>query len=196
MIIAYVACLVFGLVLAVVSAVGGHGDADVGGHDIGHGDAGHDAGGSFPYFSPAVIGSFFAAFGAGGLIASEAIGLPSLGGQLAVAFGAGLGLAGLAGFLIMRVMRAAESTSQVEEESITDSEGEVVTEIPAGGIGEVAVIAGGARMTFPARSDSGAAIKRLALVEVTRVVGGTLYVREHVEERLRRLEPPDDSTNP
>lgn len=201
---AYIACLAFGLLLALVSAVAGADHGDGGAHVEAGGDVevsggahahhgAHHGGVSFPYFSPAVIGSFFAAFGAGGLIASEGLGATSLGAHLGAALGAGVGLAALAGLVIMRVVRAAESTSQLAEHSLVDAEGEVLTEIPAGGIGEVAVDAGGTRMTFPARSEDGKAIPHLAHVQVTRVVGGTVYVRPHIEERLRGLRSPDES---
>jgi len=96
--------------------------------------------------------------------------------------------------VIVRLVRAAESTSQIAEDSLLESEGEVTTEIPGQGVGEVALVAGGSRVTFPARSEDGAPIPRLAQVRVTRVVGGTVYVREHIEERLRRLKPPDESS--
>jgi hypothetical protein len=194
--ILYIACLVFGLLLAIISAVaGGHGDhGGHFGHDHGHAHGGANGDVSFPYLSPAVIGSFFAAFGAGGLIATEGFGFTSLIAHLGIALGSGVGLGALAGFIILRVVRAAESSSLVLEDSLVSSDGEVVTEIPARGVGEVALVAAGSRMTFPARSESGAAIPRLAHIEVTRVVGGTVYVREHVEEKLRRLEPPSSDS--
>lgn len=229
--IVYIACLAFGLTLALIGAFAGGGDSDAGGADLGGGDVGGadvggadlgadldlgahadfgsdghghamvhaDAGGthvSFPWFSPAVIGSFFGAFGAGGLIALEVFGISSLVGQLAVAFGSGALLGGLAGFIIQRVIKAAESTSHVRTSDLVFSEGEVITEIPAEGVGEIAVSAGGSRMTFPARSESGRPIRRLAQVEVTRVVGGTLYVEEHIEERFRNLKEPSDESTP
>lgn len=200
MIATYIACLVFGLVVAVVSAAaGGHGDgggADHGGADHAGGDHGShhgaDAAG-FPYFSPAVLGSFLAAFGAGGLVAVQVFGVTSLAVHLGMALGSGVGLAALAGLIMMRVVRAAESSTLVREHELVDAEGDVVTEIPGQGIGEVAVLAGSTRMTFPARSESGDTIARRALVVVTRVVGGTLYVREHIEERLRRLGTPGEN---
>jgi membrane protein implicated in regulation of membrane protease activity len=212
MIIAYVACLSFGLLLALFSLLmgGAGGDAQVdagvdldhgvdGGlhapaHGPGHGHA--HAGAGFPWLSPAVIGSFLAAFGAGGLIGSEALGFRAPGAHLALALGFGGILAAVAGLAIRKVVRASESTSHVDEASLTDAEAEVLTEIPGDGVGEVALNAAGSRLTFPARSETKETIPRLAQVTVTRVVGGTVYVRLHLEEQLRRLTPPSDESEP
>jgi membrane protein implicated in regulation of membrane protease activity len=210
MIIAYIACLAFGLLLAIVSLVmgggGGNGHMDAGIHidHVDHGGVhpsahagGHGhAGAGFPWLSPAVIGSFLAAFGAGGLIGSEALGFRSVGAHLALALVSGLILAALAGLTIRKIVSSSESTSQVEESSLVEAEGEVLTDIPADGVGEVALNAGGSRVTFPARSESGEPISRPAQVTVSRIVGETLYVRLHVEEQLRRLKPPADEPNP
>ncbi|MBI3071647.1 MAG: hypothetical protein HYY84_05905 [Deltaproteobacteria bacterium] len=114
----YMAFLSFGVLLALGSLLLGQLGGD--GSDAGHGvdagadtAAGVDAGGgaeagahghgvdshahagghiNFPFFSPGVLGSFAAAFGAGGIIALES-GATSLVLNLPVALGSGVGLA-------------------------------------------------------------------------------------------------------
>jgi len=48
---------------------------------------------------------------------------------------------------------------------------EVVAPIPEDGIGEIAVIAQGSRVTYPARSSQGKAIKRGSLVVIDQMLG-------------------------
>jgi membrane-bound ClpP family serine protease len=55
---------------------------------------------------------------------------------------------------------------------------QVITTIPEGGTGEIAVEAKGSRINGPAKSVDGRAIPRNAAVTVVRVVGNLYYVQE------------------
>ena len=53
----------------------------------------------------------------------------------------------------------------------------MITPIPASGVGEVALVAQGGRLTYTARSGTGQAIPRGTAVVVEKVVGGVAVVR-------------------
>jgi membrane protein implicated in regulation of membrane protease activity len=188
----YLGFLSFGVLLALGSLVLGQlggGDGHDAGVDAGV-DAGTDAGAhgavadshagagghvSFPFFSPGVLGSFAAAFGAGGIIALES-GATSLAINLPVALGSGVGLAYAAGWMMMKFLKYGESSTAVRTGELIGAECEVITEIPAGSVGEVLVSAGGSRSNFPARSEDGGTIPRGAIGTVSQMVGATLYI--------------------
>ena len=54
---------------------------------------------------------------------------------------------------------------------------EVITPIPAGGVGEAAAVVHGERFTASAREVDGLEVPRGAIVTVVRYTGATLYVR-------------------
>lgn len=191
------AFLSFGVLLALGSLLLGHlgggeghdaGDAGSGagaeasaGTEAGthaHGGDSHaHAGGhvSFPFFSPGVLGSFAAAFGAGGIIALES-GAASLAVNLPVALGSGAGLAYAAGWVIMKFLKYGESSTAVRTGELIGAECEVIIEIPAGSVGEVLVSAGGTRSNYPARAEDGGTVPRGAVGTVSQMVGATLYI--------------------
>jgi hypothetical protein len=177
----YLICLLSGVLFAVLSLIlSGGFEADVG-HDVdfsadagvdGSGDiAGHDVGAGevhFPLFSPVVIASFVAAFGAGGII-------------------------GLTGWLLMFINKNAESGDVTRADSLIGSVAEVTETIPADGVGEIMFSGRSERINGPARSEEKKDIKRHAMVTITRVVGGLYWVREHVDEKLRDVETTEKS---
>lgn len=208
----YMAFLSFGVLLALGSLLLGQLGGD--GSDAGHGvdagadtAAGVDAGGgaeagahghgvdshahagghiNFPFFSPGVLGSFAAAFGAGGIIALES-GATSLVLNLPVALGSGVGLAYAAGWVMMRFLKYGEKSTAVRTGELIGAECEVITEIPAGGVGEVLVSAGGARSNFPARAEDGGTVAKGTIATISQKVGATLYV-----DVARTLGPGDE----
>ncbi len=182
----YVICLMVGLIFSVLSFIlsggfeahmetgaDGHGSGDVGVGDI-----------HFPLFSPVVIASFIAFFGAGGIIGLKVFFLLPV-ASLLVAVGFGLGVGLLVGFLLMKIYKHLQSNATTTVKSLIGQYAEVVEPIPAEGVGQIAFSGKGQRIAGPARSEEKRPIKRHALVTITRAVGGLYWVREHVDERLR-----------
>lgn len=191
----YFICLLIGLVFSVLSFIFSGGfeatvDADTGtGLDVdADGDiAGGDAGVGdvhFPLFSPVVIATFVAAFGAGGIIGMKVFAMvPALSLLVAMGFGVGIGL--LAGFVVMKIYKHLQSNAITTAQSLVGSLAEVIEPIPAESVGEILFSGKSQRMSGPARSEEKKDIKRHAMVTITKVVGGLYIVREHIDEKLR-----------
>ncbi|MBW2699536.1 MAG: hypothetical protein JRF33_01845 [Deltaproteobacteria bacterium] len=205
----YFICLLIGLVFSVLSFIFSGGfeasvDADVGtGLDVdADGDiAGGDAGVGdvhFPLFSPVVIATFVAAFGAGGIIGMKVFAMvPAM--SLLVAMGFGLGIGLLAGFVVMKIYKHLQSNAITTAQSLVGSLAEVIEPIPAESVGEILFSGKSQRMSGPARSEEKKDIKRHAMVTITKVVGGLYIVREHIDEKLRDAQAeeskPEKETN-
>jgi membrane protein implicated in regulation of membrane protease activity len=191
----YVICLMIGLVFAVLSFVLSGGfeahvgaDVDAGFHMDADGDiAGGDAGIGdvhFPLFSPVVIASFVAAFGAGGIVGLKAFFLvPALSVLVALAFALGIGL--LVGFLLMKIYKHLQTDATTQVRQLIGQVAEVTVPIANDGVGQIVFAGKGQRISGPARSEEKKDIKRHALVTITRAVGGLYWVREHADEKLR-----------
>lgn len=191
----YFTCLLVGLVFAVLSFIFSGGfEADVGadvgadldtGGDVSGGDVGVGEV-SFPLFSPIVIATFITAFGGGGIIGLKLLPfMPMV--SLATATGAGVGLAFLAGLVVMKLYKIAQESAITRSSGLVGHLAEVTETIPANGVGEISFSGQGGRLCGPARSEEKRDIKRHAMVTITRVIGGLYYVREHVDERLRNV---------
>ncbi len=192
---AYVALAVIGCGYVLVSAFIGHlGNGGDGGH--GHdgtaGDSHYGIDGSghgavsagaasaaefhFPFFSPLALFTFIGALGAFGLIARLALGLadwPSLAAAVPAAAATSYG----ATWLGWRVFSGATGSSEIRDADLVGARGEVITPIPSGGLGEVAVLARGQRFAAPAREADGHELPRGAGVQVVRTTGSTLVVQ-------------------
>lgn len=196
----YLVAFFLGLGYALVSGMvnliaGGHGGTD--GHDIG---AGHDAGGHdlqdggesgdgaihFSPVSPVTISMFAATFGGVGLITSRVLHMPGL-VSLPVATVSGLAVATAVFYLFFTVFRVTQGSSEARVSDLCGVEAEVITSIPAEGLGEIAYVRKGTRYTAPARSDDRKAYPANSTVIVSRVVAGTFCVKESVDEALRAL---------
>ena len=140
-------------------------DLHVDGHAIGVGhdvNVGHvDTSGGVdnssvkvPSLSPITVASFVTAFGAFGLIA----------------FGY---------FLI-----APQGSSGVMLNNFPGMLAEVITPIPVGSVGEIALVSQGGRVTYTAKSSSGEAIPRGTTVMIEKVVGGIAIVRSQENEAI------------
>jgi len=164
--VAYIALAVLGCGYVLVSAFLGHAsDSGGDGHDAsaasshseygvdgsGHAATHTSAGGGgafhFPFFSPLALATLCAALGAWGLIAQFGFRLPG-----------------------------DESLLVAIPAALAGSPAEVITPIPAGGVGEVAALVDGQRYTAPAREADGGALARGTAVTVVRMVGNTLLV--------------------
>jgi membrane protein implicated in regulation of membrane protease activity len=171
----YIGLLLLGVIYALVSGAMGW-LSDLGGGDIHVDMSGHlDAGHSHP-ISGTIVATFITGFGAGGIIGHYVLRWSLLGG-LGLACLAGLGLAGLAFLVLDLIFSQTQAGSEFVFESLVGSEAEVITPIPAGGAGEVAVLVKGQREVSPARSTDGSAIPRGRLVVIENVMGTTVQVR-------------------
>jgi hypothetical protein len=198
----YLALLGVGVIYALVILMGGAAhsfhlpgvhlpglDVHVGGHDIPihvettHGGAvgGPDATVDtpkvgLPSLSPVTVSSFVTAFGGCGLIA---LGLFNTSPQVSLVWAAvgGLVLAVIAHFAFGYFLIAPQGSSDVRITDIVGAVGEVVTPIPAGSVGEVAFVAQGGRVSYPAKSASGVAIARGTTVVIEKIVSGVVVVR-------------------
>jgi membrane protein implicated in regulation of membrane protease activity len=211
----YLICFLVGLGFAVISAflsgvfghfhigvdhsvdVGGH-DVDIGGHDVNigdhhldvgdHGDLStqNDANTHFSPVSPITIATFITSFGGIGLIMKETLRAPMF-LSLPVASGSGFVVAGIVFYFFYKIFQITQASSEPTMESVLDIEAEVITPIPANGIGEISYVVKGSRFTAPARAEEQEAIVKHTIVRITKIVGNTFYVREIPDETLRRL---------
>lgn len=182
----YFSCLLAGAVYAVIILLTGaihdvhmpHLDIGGGGHAGGIDTGGMDVdGGSVkvPSLSPVTIASFITAFGAFGIISGQLLGA-SGGGTLLWAAGGGLVVAVLAHFAFGYFLIAPQGSSEVHESDVVGARAEVLTPIPADSLGEIALVARGGRITYPARSSTGSSIPRGHPVIVDRVISGVAWV--------------------
>lgn len=177
---------------------GGH-DVDVGGHDIdvsspegdydtdvgGHEAAITDATPGLSPLSPTVLSVFVTSFGGCGFLANLVFPQPYIHVPIAALSGLGLGLATF--ILFNKLFSAISATSGYTLSELVGLPARVLVTIPEKGVGEVSFIAGGARMSGAARSDEGKAHPANSGVIITRVAGGTVYVRESPDEKFARL---------
>ena len=175
----FIGCLAFGVLFSVFSVV-------FGGHDFGHGsfDHGGGAGGhsgsdsaNVPTpFNPLVISSAITAFGAVGLIAKTGFGMTDILSTVVA-----LGFAGVIGALIffgiVKFMYGSQSNSVFSLDDLVDTEAEVITPIPAVGMGEIAYVINGVRYNLSARSSDGEDIARWATVIIRDVTGNAASVQ-------------------
>lgn len=150
---------------------GGH-VADFGGHDVG----GHGELGGFPALTPVTVAGFVTAFGAFGIIAREGFAADSNASVFWAAMG-GIVVAVIAHFAFGYFLIAPQGSTDVRRQDIIGATGEVITPIPAEGMGEVAFVAQGGRIVYPARSADGTAIARRTPVTIVELVGTVTVVR-------------------
>jgi len=207
----YLFCFVVGLIFAIASGFLGSvlhlGDADASGidhdfsadHDL---SAGHDAsvdhgvsvdhgaaesvGMHLSPISPPILSTFLVGFGFVGMVGDRGLHLPwflSMPSAMAISFL----IAALAFVGIGRFMEKSQGSSHVRFSDMIGVEAEVITPIPAEGVGEIAFTTPTGRTSHPARSETGAMIPKHSMVAITQVVGNVAMVRETIDEKLRRL---------
>jgi hypothetical protein len=180
-----------------------HGHAGDGGHAGGdaHGDAsGHDHSGAmkygvegsghgsatslgqagpsafhFPFFSPLALATLCGSIGAYGLIALHGLGVSET-ASLAVAIPAAVATAYAITYVGFRLMSGSRGSSQIRLQDFEGAPAEVITPIPAGGVGEIAAMVNGQRYAGPAREADGREVPRGAHVKVRAMVGTTFVV--------------------
>lgn len=188
----YFLLLIAGVVYALVILVAGElgdfgGDVDLGGAaDLDFG-GGHDI--SFdhgtvdvPSLSPVTIASFITSFGAFGLISTGLFGVSSQASLLWAAGGAVI-VAAIAHFAFGYFLIAPQSSSEVTARHVVGTTGEIITPIrEGGGLGEVAFVARGSRVTTSARAAGGQSVPRGTVVTVERMVGNVAIVKPMEEQ--------------
>lgn len=180
----YLVCFGVGLVFAILSAL----LADVfgGGHEHEIGSGGHVEAGDMPGFSPlspTTIASFITAFGGFGMIFSriEATRNPWISAPLA-ALG-GFAVAAGVFWLFGQIFSRTQSSSESRVGTLLGHAANVITPIPAGGVGEIAYVHGGSRYTAPAREESGKGVTAGTEVKITRIVGSQFYVQNPTQNQ-------------
>ena len=147
--------------------------------DGGHGSVIAGAGGAaefhFPFFSPLALATLFGALGGFGLIAKYGLEVGDA-ASLAIAGPAALATSYAVTYASWRVVRSSSGSSEIRAQEITGTTGEVITPIPAGGLGEVSTMVRGQRFTAAAREASGGALPRGTVVTVEQFGGSTLIV--------------------
>ncbi|MEK6574117.1 MAG: hypothetical protein AABZ58_07350, partial [Chloroflexota bacterium] len=120
--------------------------------------------------------SFVTAFGAFGLI-GQWLSNGSAAWGLASAVGGGVVVAVIAHLAFTFFLIKPQGSSEVTMRDVLGAVAEVMTPIPADSVGEIALVAQGGRVTYPAKSVTGQAISRNTTVIVERMVGGIAFVR-------------------
>lgn len=171
-----------GLVWAIfVSFSGGLGgdvdmpDADLPDFDVGDVDAFDTGSVGVSPISPITISTFITTFGAVGIIARQ---LLNVSGPFSLvwATAGGLLLASIMFLFYSRFLIGSQGSSEVRVSQLVGLTAEVVAPISKNGVGEIALVAQGSRVTYPARSSQGIAIKRGTLVVIDQMLGAQALV--------------------
>lgn len=139
-------------------------------------DSGADGDFQFPLLSPSGVATLAGSLGAFGLIAKFGLDLADW-ASLLVALPLAVLFSYAATYAAWRVLVGSSTTSTIAADDLTGADAEVITPIPAGGVGEAAAFVKGQRYTAPAREIDGLEVPRGAVVSVVRLTGSTLYVK-------------------
>lgn len=182
--IVYAAALLIGLIYAVFllffhgigDALGDldlHADLNTGDLELISADGAAEATG----VSMLAIASFVSSFGAFGLIAATLLGAGTvLSFVLALVGGILIGIAAQVFFLYIL---SPTISSEVHQTRLIGQVAEITTPIPPHGVGQIAFVAQGSRVTYSARAtDETRALERGTPVRIERIVGGMAYVTE------------------
>jgi len=120
--------------------------------------------------SPITISTFITTFGAVGIIARQLFGVSGPFSLLWSIVG-GAVLASAMFLFYSRFLIGSQGSSEVRVSQLVGLTAEVIAPIAADGVGEIAVVAQGSRVTYPARSSQGVTIKRGTLVVIDRMLG-------------------------
>jgi membrane-bound ClpP family serine protease len=181
----YLILLVIGFVYALLTLLGqGIGEMELPDMDLGfdggdvpsfdHGEVG------LPSISPMSIASFVTAFGAFGLISTQLFEV-STGTSLLYAVGGGF-LVGVIMQLLFIFVFSQQTSSLRTQQEMLRSIAEVITPIPDGGVGQIALISRGARVTYSARAKAGQTFKQGEIVRVVELVGSMAFVEPRSNE--------------
>ena len=175
----YLICFTVGLVLSLISVVGGFAHLHIGRFHIGHAGHTHERGAS--HSLSAVNGFTITAFlcwfgGAGYLLHHFSIFAASL--VLVLAVVSGIAGAALLWAVLFKLLLPSERVLTLEDTEMTGVLAQVSDTIrDSNGIGEIIFSQTGARRAAAARSEDGTAIQRGTEVVVIRYERGIAYVR-------------------
>jgi membrane protein implicated in regulation of membrane protease activity len=158
---------------------GGHAEAygvDQSGHGAASASDGAAAAFHFPFFSPLALATLSASVGGLGLVARHGLGLGDTASLLVAAPGA-LALTYVVTYAAWRLAQGSRGTTMLRDHDFAGTVAEVLTPIPAGGVGEVAAVVRGERYTSAAREVTGRPVERGARIHVVRRIGSTLEVQ-------------------
>lgn len=144
-------------------------------HDVSH-DVDHPEVGLSP-LSPITIATFITTFGGVGMMMSSLTAFTPLLGLL-VATVSGFAVSGALFLLYARVVTTVQGSSEVQMGELVGMTAEVIAPIPENNVGEVVLVARGARVRSSARSSDGQAIPRGTMVEIVEEVGNAVIVRK------------------
>lgn len=145
-----------------------HGDMDMGGHDVDHGDGGPR------FLNMRILSSFMTAFGAAGLLA-RAYGYSAGSSSLFGVFG-GIAL-GAVMYYLLKFTFAQQASSHVTSQDILNNRIAVVSvTIPPHGQGEVSLSVKGSQYTYIARSNHDTAIREGSRVLIVDMIGDGVIV--------------------
>lgn len=169
----YAALFGIGVVYALLTTVFGW----IADHDFGnlHVDGAGQVDQPHP-ISGTVLATFVTGFGGGGTIAHYLMDWPLLGG-LAAATVTGLVLAGAAFGVLELLFSRTQAGSEFQADDVVGRTAEVITTIPAEGVGEIAYLIKGQRARSAARAVGDQAIRKGTLVEIERMLGAVAHVR-------------------
>ncbi len=176
----YLVCFFLGFGFALLSALmsgvfSGGAEAHVGaGHDV-HVTAGDSV--HFPLLSPVTLSMFISSFGGSGYIYKHALHLDPL-VHVALAAITACGIALAVAWGLYKIFQLTQGSSEANVADLIGIEAEVITAIPAEGLGEIAYTAKQARYSAPARTNDGKALGPHTIVKIVRILGGTYIVEK------------------
>ncbi len=139
-----------------------------------HAPDGHDAS-EATGVSLLAIASFVSSFGAFGLISVTLLGAGVV-VSFALALAGGIVVGILAQIFFLYILSPTIS-SEVHQARLIGQVAEITTPIPARGVGQIAFVAEGSRVTYAARAaDEVESLQRGTPVRIERIVGGLAYV--------------------
>jgi membrane protein implicated in regulation of membrane protease activity len=146
-------------------------DADLGDMDLGDVDGGAEATG----VSMLAIASFITSFGAFGLLAVTLVDAGAAASLIAALFG-GVVIGILAQLFFLYILSPTIS-SEIHQARLVGMVAEITTPIPVNGVGQIAFVAQGSRVTYSARAtEEDQGVERGTPVRIERIVGGMAYV--------------------
>jgi membrane protein implicated in regulation of membrane protease activity len=148
------------------------GHVDAGGHPVGAGDSIH-----LSPVSPITIAMFIASFGGSGIIMHKYFQLP-MAVHIPAAGVIGFAIAAAVFYFFAKVMGISEVSSSPRPEEAVGLEAEILTSIPAEGVGEIAYTLRESRFTAPAKTLDGKELPARMIVKIVKIVGGTYFVEK------------------
>jgi hypothetical protein len=189
----YLICFGVGLVLSVLSFVGGLGHLHIGHFHIGHTHAAHARGGATSPFNAFTIMAFLCWFGGVGyLLAHYHTFIVPL--VLFIAIVSGLAAAAAIFTFLVRVLLPRERVLLPEDTEMRGVLARVSSTVRANGTGEILFSLNGTRRSASARTEDGQPIPRDAQVLVLRYECGIAWVRPWTD--LDDLDAIDSSHPP